>query len=95
MRSVAFGKATKQLSFDSQPQQESCRLWQEARDSAFPGTAAAKLVNGAISTKPARVILWSPAFEKDKRGDKNKTPPGEGLPMRSLAFGKAMKQLPF
>ena len=38
MRSLAFGKAMKQLPFDSKPQAlvfQSCRLWQEARDSGF------------------------------------------------------------
>ena len=38
MRSLAFGKAMKQLPFDSKPQAlvfQSCRLWQETRDSGF------------------------------------------------------------
>ena len=38
MRSLAFGKAMKPVALDRKPQPlvfQSCRLWQEARDSGF------------------------------------------------------------
>ena len=38
MRSLAFGKAMKPVALDKKPQAlvfQSCRLWQEARDSGF------------------------------------------------------------
>ena len=83
MRSLAFGKVMKQLPIDKQPQAlvfESCRLWQEARDSGFQERQQLNLKplpdSKSIETEPfhkaGKGTLWSPAFDNNKRGDNNK-----------------------
>ena len=61
MRSLAFGKAVKPVALDKKPQAlvfQSCRLWQEARDSGYQELQQLNFrpvpYSNSISTEPFR-----------------------------------------